>query len=98
MRYYEPVSHIVLSSLLPGLTVLAMKSVTQSHDCRIHGLPLAARWVREDRVKSPRKSCSLITAYLNIKLFLMKTARFSSLWLRPHFSVNVTWSPGSQEL
>ena len=28
MRYYDPVSYIVLSSLLPGLTVLAIKSVS----------------------------------------------------------------------
>lgn len=35
MRYYDPVSCIVLSSLLPGLTVLAIKlvsSASQSED------------------------------------------------------------------
>lgn len=32
-------------------------------------------------------------AYLNIKLLLMKIARFSSLWLGAHFSVNVIKSP-----
>ena len=45
-----------------------------------------------------RKSCSLITTYLNIKLFFMKIARLSSLGLRAHFSVNVIKSPASEEL
>lgn len=40
----------------------------------------------------------LLFNYLNIKLFHMKTARFSSLWLGPHFSVNVIRSPALEEL
>lgn len=51
MRYYDPVSRIVLSPLLRGLTVLAIQLASRPHNPRIHGLLLAAARVREGRVK-----------------------------------------------
>lgn len=69
MRYYDPTSRIVLSSPLPGLTGLAIRALPWPDNHWIQGLPRAAARVREKRVESQRKNWSLITAYLNIKLF-----------------------------
>lgn len=42
MRYCDPGRCVLLFSLLPGLTVLAIESAPLSHKCRIQGLPLFA--------------------------------------------------------